>query len=593
MNKQVIDFSTLAKAPLKFLGRIFAPGSHGKLRMQSLGAIILAVAIAVYVFPPAWNKTADFINSKTNLKLSHLRETGFHFGLDLLGGTHLVYEADTSQIPFKEQSDAVNGVRDVIERRVNALGVSEPLIQTNFSGDKWRVIVELAGVKDVGEAIKQIGETPILQFKEQSEVPTRALTREEKAQMELFNKQALEKANQLLGRALAGEDFGELAFKESEDPGSAERKGDIDWFREGMMVKEFEDAVKSLKENQTRQTLLKTQFGWHIIKNTGQREIEEEGEKIKEYRASHILVRTQSEMDYMTQNDFWIDTELSGRYLERASVQFDPNTNMPEIGLQFDSEGKKLFKEITERNVGKIVGIFLDGSPITAPRVNEPIYDGNARITGDFDLKEAKTLAQRLNAGALPVPIKLVSQQTVGATLGKISVEKSLWAGLIGLIAVCLFMILYYRLAGLISVISLLIYGVLILAIFKFVPVTLTLAGIAGFILSIGMAVDANVLIFERLKEELKEGKDLEFAISESFRRAWPSIRDGNISTLITAGILFWFSTSLIRGFALTLSLGILVSMFTAMFVARIFLRSIGTFVNKRISLICSGLHKK
>ena len=177
------------------------------------------------------------------------------------------------------------------------------------------------------------------------------------------------------------------------------------------------------------------------------------------------------------------------------------------------------------------------------------------------------------------MPIKLVSQQTVGATLGKISVNKSLWAGLIGFALVCLFMILYYRFAGLMSVIALLIYGVMILAIFKFVPVTLTLAGIAGFILSVGMAVDANVLIFERLKEELEEGKDLEFSINEAFRRAWPSIRDGNISTLITAGILFWFSTSLIRGFALTLSLGIVASMFTAMVISKIFMRTAGTVI--------------
>jgi len=382
-----------------------------------------------------------------------------------------------------------------------------------------------------------------------------------------------------LAKVLKGENFGDLAFKYSEDKGSQEKKGDLDWFREGVMIKEFEDVVKALKNDEVRTTLLKTKYGYHIIKRTGERTIKEEEKDIREYRASHILVQIKSEESYMTIDDYWVDAKLSGKDLERASVQFDPNTNMPEVSLQFNSEGKKLFKEITEKNVGKLVGIFLDGKAITIPRVNSIIYDGSARITGDFDLKEARTLAQRLNAGALPVPIKLVSQQTVGATLGKISVDKSLWAGLIGFAFVCLFMILYYRFAGLMSVIALLIYGVIILAIFKFVPVTLTLAGIAGFILSIGMAVDANVLIFERLKEELGEGKDLEFSINEAFRRAWPSIRDGNISTLITAGILFWFSTSLIRGFALTLSLGILVSMFTAMVISKIFMRTAGTII--------------
>ena len=579
MKKKVIDFSTITKAPFRAIQRFFAPGTHGKIRFRSFMALIVAILLAIYVFPVAWNKGADFANSKTSLKLGKLRETSFSFGLDLLGGTHLVYEADTKKIPFKDQASAVDGVRDVIERRVNSLGVSEPLVQTNYSSGRWRVIVELAGVKDVGEAIKQIGETPTLQFKTQNVTPNRSLTETEKKDMNEFNKKAKKNADDILSKALKGEDFGQLAFKYSEDKGSQEKKGDLDWFREKVMVKEFEDAVKLLKNNQIRKSLLKTQFGYHIIKRTGERTIKEEEKNIKEYRVSHILIAIKSEASYMTADDYWVDAKLSGKHLERSSVQFDPNTNMPEVGLQFNVEGKKLFKEITEKNVGKVVGIFLDGKAITTPRVNGVIYDGNARITGDFDLKEARTLAQRLNAGALPVPIKLVSQQTVGATLGKISVNKSLWAGLIGFALVCLFMILYYRFAGLMSVIALLIYGVMILAIFKFVPVTLTLAGIAGFILSVGMAVDANVLIFERLKEELEEGKDLEFSINEAFRRAWPSIRDGNISTLITAGILFWFSTSLIRGFALTLSLGIVASMFTAMVISKIFMRTAGTVI--------------
>ncbi|MCG2693918.1 protein translocase subunit SecD [Candidatus Parcubacteria bacterium] len=581
MKKQTIDFSSIIKKPLSILRRIFAPGSHGKLRLQSLVLIILTILVAFYVFPPAWNRTADFINSKTGLSLSKLRETSFHVGLDLQGGTHLVYEADTSNISYKDQSSAVQGVRDVIERRVNALGVSEPLVQTNFSGDKWRVIVELAGVKNVAEAIKQIGETPILEFKEQSDTAIRSLTAEEQQQIDEYNKEAETNAQDILNKILAGEDFGDLAFKYSEDAGSREARGDLDWFREGQMIPEFEQAVKELKDNQTRTTLLRSDYGYHIIMRTGERTIQEEGQDIKEYRASHILVVTKSEQNFLTADDYMVNTELSGKDLDSASVQFDQNSGAPEVALQFNSDGKKLFKEITERNVGKYVGIYLDGQPITIPRVNETIYDGNARISGSFDMQEAKLLAQRLNAGALPVPIKLVSQQTIGASLGKISVEKSLWAGAIGLALVCLFMILYYRLAGFASVISLLIYGILILAIFKFVPVTLSLAGIAGFVLSIGMAVDANVLIFERLKEELAEGEDLEYAITESFKRAWPSIRDGNISTLLTAAILFWFSTSVIKGFALTLSLGILVSMFSAMFVSRIILRSLASFVKK------------
>ncbi|PIR66834.1 MAG: protein translocase subunit SecD [Parcubacteria group bacterium CG10_big_fil_rev_8_21_14_0_10_36_14] len=579
--KQVVDLSSIIKKPLNALKHIFASGSNGKLRLQSFILIIFAILVAFYVFPPAWNRISDFINSKTGLSLSKMKETSFHVGLDLQGGTHLVYEADTSNISFKDQSSAVQGVRDVIERRVNALGVSEPLVQTNFSGDKWRVIVELAGVKNVSEAIKQIGETPILQFKEQSDIPNRTLTSEEQQQMDDFNKKAEANAKDIFSKLSAGEDYDELAFKYSEDPGSREAHGDLDWLPEGTLLPELESAAKTLKDGEVYNSVVKSSLGYHIIKKTGEREIEEEGEKIKQLRISHIFILTKSERDFLSMDDYMVYTELSGKDLENASVQFDPNTSAPEVALQFNSEGKKLFKEITERNVGKYVGIYLDGEPITIPRVNDVIYDGSARISGNYDLKEAKLLAQRLNAGALPVPIHLVSQQTIGASLGKISVEKSLWAGAIGLALVCLFMILYYRLAGLASVLSLLIYGILILAIFKFVPVTLSLAGIAGFILSIGMAVDANVLIFERLKEELAEGVDIEYAITESFKRAWPSIRDGNISTLITAAILFWFSTSVIKGFALTLSLGILVSMFSAMFISRIILRSLASFVKK------------
>lgn len=580
-DKKVINFSALIKAPMNAFLKMFAPGSHGKTRLKGLAVLLCAVLIGIYVFPPAWNGAADFIKDKTasKINLPHLRETGFHLGLDLLGGTHLVYEADVSKIAFKDQGSAVDGVRDVIERRVNALGVSEPVVQTNYSGDSWRVIIELAGVKSVSDAIKQIGETPILQFKEQSDKPLRSLTAAEQKEMDDYNAKSQKTAKDLLSQISAGGSFDDLAFKYSEDEGSREKKGDLDWFREGMMVDEFEKAVKALKDDEISKTLVKSQYGYHIIKRTGTRTISEEGESITEYRASHILVKIMSESGFMTADDYWMETELSGKDLKSASVQFDPNTSMPEVSLQFNDNGTKLFKEITEKNVGKLVGIFLDGEAITVPRVNEVIRDGNARITGDFDLKEAKTLAQRLNAGALPVPIKLVSQQTIGATLGKAAVDRSLWAGLIGLALVSLFMILYYRLAGLMSVISLLIYGALSLAIFKFVPVTLTLAGIAGFILAIGMAVDANVLIFERLKEELADGKELNYAITESFRRAWPSIRDGNCTTLITTTILFWFSTSLIRGFALTLSLGIITSMFSAMFISRSFMRALATFV--------------
>jgi preprotein translocase subunit SecD len=308
--------------------------------------------------------------------------------------------------------------------------------------------------------------------------------------------------------------------------------------------------------------VVETPFGFHLIYKQDERQIEE-------YKISFIFIKKMTAEDILGMSADWKNTELTGKNLKRATVQFNPNDNSPEVSLEFDSEGAKLFEEITDRNVGKEVAIFLDAYPISAPTVNEKITGGKAVISGGFDIKEAKLLAQRLNAGALPIPIELVEQKTVGASLGKASVEDSLKAGIIGLILVALYMIIFYRLPGLLAVISLGVYGLLILAIFKLWPVTLTLSSLAGFILSIGMAVDANVLIFERLKEELRYGKPLGKAIDEGFKRAWPSIRDGNYSTLITCFILIQFTTSIVRGFALTLGLGILMSIFSAIVVTK------------------------
>ena len=241
--------------------------------------------------------------------------------------------------------------------------------------------------------------------------------------------------------------------------------------------------------------------------------------------------------------------------------------------LEFDEDGKKIFGDLTKRNINKILAIYLDGTPISTPVVQQEILDGNAQITGNFSVKEAKQLVERLNSGALPVPVTLVSQQSVGASLGRDSLVKSLVAGIIGFALIALFMIVWYRIAGVLAILALIIYSVLTLAIFKLIPVTLTLAGIAGFILSIGMAVDANILIFERMKEEFRRGNNFSFALDEGFKRAWTSIRDSNVSSLITAFVLYWFGASIVRGFALTLIIGILVSMFSAITLTRTFLR--------------------
>ncbi len=276
-------------------------------------------------------------------------------------------------------------------------------------------------------------------------------------------------------------------------------------------------------------------------------------------------------------------TGLTGSDLKKSQVVFGSGSAGPEVSLEFTSEGAKKFAELTKRNVGNQLPIFLDEIPVSSPVVNQEILGGNAVITGNFTTQEAKQLAIQLNAGALPVPIKIIEQRSIGATLGQESINKSIIAGIIGLLTVIIFMFLYYGRLGLIADLALIIYTLLALAIFRtglflIPPITLTLAGVAGFILSIGMAVDANILIFERMKEELRWGKNKHQALELGFKRAWSSIRDSNISSLITASILYFVGTGPVKGFALTLAIGVLVSMFTAIVVTKTLLR---TFIKK------------
>ena len=272
------------------------------------------------------------------------------------------------------------------------------------------------------------------------------------------------------------------------------------------------------------------------------------------------------------QDPYFKRTSLTGKYLKSAKLDFDKTTYEPIVVLEFNKEGAKIFQEITKRNIGKRLAIYIDNVLISAPVVKEEISGGRARITGNFTVQEAKELAQNLSAGALPVPIKLISQKTVGPLLGRVSLEKSLKAGIFGFLAIFIFMILIYRLPGFIASVALIFYVIFTLSLFKIFGVTLTLAGIAGFLLSVGMAVDANILIFSRMREEMKEGKTLSIAIEEGFKRAWPSIRDSNLTTLLVALLLFCLGTGFVKGFGFTLSIGILVSLFSAIFVTKNFL---------------------
>lgn len=395
-------------------------------------------------------------------KFSFKRSLATKLGLDLQGGTHLVFEADMREIGKDDKEAAVEGVKNVIERRVNLFGVSEPVVQVAKVGESYRVIVELPGVEDIDKALSLIGKTAQLDFREEVVLPPEATM-----------------AAQL-------------------DP-----------------------------------TIL---FGGK--------------------------------------------TGLTGRYLKKSQVVFDQNTSAVQVGLEFNNEGAKLFEEITRRNVGKRLAIFLDNFLISAPVVNEAIVGGKAVISGSFDLEAAKELSKQLNSGALPVPIRVIQQNTVGPTLGEVSVKKSVIAGLVGLFLVAFFMVGNYGRLGVLAVFALIIYGLLSLSLFKIIPVTLTLPGIAGFILSIGMAVDSNILIFERIKEERRLGRPLAIAMELGFGKAWDSIRDANITTLITCFILFnpfdWgflINSGAVRGFATTLAMGIFLSLFTGIIVTRTLVR--------------------
>jgi protein-export membrane protein SecD len=553
--------------------------------------VILFLVAALVAYPKPIQKPAWLGNTLAKLKIN--------LGLDLQGGIHLIYKVDTSSVDPVKVPDALNGLQDVIERRVNAFGVAEPLIETSKSGGEQRLIVELAGVRDIEAAKAMIKETPFLEFKTMEapavdQTPAPTLSPEDQK----YNEQQKQKAEDLLKQIQGGADFSELAKQNSEDPGSKDQGGDLGFVKRGTFVPEFDKVLfdSNLQPGQVYPQVVETDFGYHIIKLL---EVRGDGDNL-EVHAQHILLAKKTPPAPPQAAQTFVETGLSGKNLKSANVQFMSQSGKPEVGIEFDAEGTRLFSDLTKENIGKQIAIFLDGQVISAPTVQTQITDGKAVITGNFTLDEAKKLAQRLNEGALPMPITLIGQQSVEASLGMLSLEQSLKAGLIGIILVMIFMIIYYRFLGFVASVSLVIYSSLMVAIFKLSSVTpwsitLTLAGIAGFILSVGMAVDANILIFERTKEEIRKGRSIRSAIDEGFHRAWPSIRDSNISSIITSLILIWFGTGFVKGFAITLLLGVLVSMFTAIVITRTILTAIiGQWAEERHGLIIAKrLEKK
>lgn len=554
-----------------------------KLRIKFALVIVLTI-VSILVAYPKTVKSIPFlydILSKPQIAL----------GLDLQGGYRLEYEVDDSTISDDQKEDALQAAQDVLERKVNASGTSEALIQA-VPGNPPRIIVEYPGATSADELKSKIKETPFLEFKEEKNEEEQKVDIDKYNEMfAASNEESKKKAQENLQKIKEGGDFEAMAKELSEDPSSKDRGGDLDFVKKGALPMQLDNVIfrDTFKAGETYPELVESDYGWHIL-----RKIEERGEgEEKEAHVQHILFSKQTAEAY---KEYWIykETGLSGKNLKDTQVVFtDQGLSEPQVSLKFDDEGTKLFAEITKRNIGKKVAIYLDGEIVSAPTVQTEISNGEAVITGNFTTDEAKELKRRLNEGALPVPIKLVSQQSIGASLGKVSLEQSLKAGVAGLIIVGIFMILYYRFLGVVATIALFVYAAMMMTIFKLSgtlsdwPITLSLSGVAGFILSVGMAVDANILIFERIKEELYAGRGLESAINEGFRRAWPSIRDGNYSTILTSMILIWMGTGFIKGFAVILVLGVLLSMFTAIVIVRIILQFVvGDWLAKRMWLL-------
>ena len=453
-----------------------------KKSVRRLWLILLLVLICIYLNLPDIPVNFNLINRPINFTIPRAkigsRTLELKKGLDLQGGTHLVLEADMSALEKEDIPDALSSSKEIISRRVDLYGVSEPVIQTSVLNDAHRIIVELPGVTDVDSAINLIGQTAQLDFREDT----------------------------------------------------ATDAGQVNYASPSAFIRIFD----------------------------------------------------------------FTSTKLTGKDLKKSSVQFSQQqgaTSEPVVSLEFTDEGRDLFADITTKNINRPVAIFLDDRLVTSPLVNEPIKDGRAVISGNFTPESASELSIMLNAGALPVPIKVVEQKNISATLGESSITKSVTAGSIGLGLVMLFMLLLYGWNGLIANVALLIYGLITLTVYKLIPVTLTLPGIAGFILSVGMAVDSNILIFERLKEELRADRPFATALELGFGRAWDSIKDANLATIITSLVLinpfnfsFLNTSGMVKGFAITLLIGVVISLFTGIIVTRTLMRSIRFRNSKRAS---------
>jgi protein-export membrane protein SecD len=536
---------------------------------------------------------------------------GLSLGLDLQGGSHLIYQAlnPETNLPEEITSDQMEALSKTIERRINSSGLGEPIIQ--IIGED-RLLVQLPGIKDPGRAKSLIGETARLEFKHRTtDVPPKPLTNIVAEDLISITADAIST---------------DKTLKSDDNPDSENTteyaEGVVFEFSEMGAIK-FNEVVADLQLSMVN-AINSAELGQNPpaparlgvnIEGAEPLRFETNGLQIvrleqKDGEGNKFVIALPSSPDgtsslsieeakaklgtsptvnfELSEGHIDEDIGLSGDDLDSAYPSQHQSSGVPIVNIEFNERGTREFGELTtdiyakqqSTGVRDQIAIILDGNELIAPVVNSPITQGTAIIQGpDFTIERVKDLALLLESGRLPVPIQLIQERDVDAMLGADSLRKSVIAGITGLCLVLLFMILYYRVPGVMASISLLIYAIIVLAIFKMIPVTLTLSGVAAAILSIGMAVDANILIFERMKDEIRAGRTMLSSVNIGFNRAWPAIRDGNVSTLITCAILYWFSDQLgatiVQGFAITLAIGVMISMFTAITISRTFMRVI------------------
>ena len=547
---------------------------------------------------------------------------GLSLGLDLQGGSHLVYEAalrdsETGEL-MEVTDDQMQSLVRTIERRINSSGLGEPKIQI-LGND--RLLVQLPGIRDPGRAKTLIGETARLEFKHRvidvDPIPLDQITSSDisaitaddlrpsdsKLLSELTETELNEEAVYIPSLVMDFTGIGSEKFQQVVLGLQISMAISMDAANKGEMLPPDTldlsvSGIEELRYQVSGDQILRigTSTRYVIPLPAGNTEMGSaiSTETAKQKLGPSPVANLQLKKGYMDE-----EIGLSGDDLENAYPSQHQSSGAPIVNIEFNEKGTKLFGKLTEDIYRKQqetgfrdqIAIILDGQQLIAPVVHTPITAGTAIIQGpDFTIERVKDLSLLLESGRLPIPIELIQERDVDAILGADSLRKSVIAGIVGLVLVLLFMTLYYRIPGLVASVALIIYAMIVLTIFKLIPVTLTLSGVAAAILSIGMAVDANILIFERMKDELRAGRTMLSSINIGFNRAWPAIRDGNVSTLITCAILYWFSEQLgatiVQGFAVTLAIGVLISMFSAIVVSRTLMRVVAlTPISRKVRL--------